>query len=59
MRYCPNCGEDGEEVLECWQCGASKCEDCATRREVRHQVCRECIEVGVLERQNVGQRGDR
>lgn len=41
MRYC-DCGEDGMEVLECWKCGRSKCEDCATRREVEDQYCNEC-----------------
>src|SRR6266446_1702664 len=41
MRYCA-CGEDGMEVLECWKCGRSKCEDCATRREVEDQHCNEC-----------------
>ena len=42
MRYCPNCGEGGEDVLECHECGAIKCEDCATRLEVMHQHCTEC-----------------
>ena len=41
MRYC-SCGEDGMEVLECWRCGRSRCEDCATQREVELQCCREC-----------------
>lgn len=41
MRYC-KCGEDGEEVLDCWRCARSRCEDCATRDEVENQCCREC-----------------
>lgn len=41
MPYC-DCGEDGMEVMECWKCGRSKCEDCATRREVEDQYCNEC-----------------
>jgi hypothetical protein len=42
MTYCPNCNEDGEESVECWRCGKSKCEDCATRDEVTSQCCNEC-----------------
>ena len=41
MRYC-ECGEDGLQVMRCSNCGRSRCEDCATRREVEEQYCNEC-----------------
>jgi hypothetical protein len=40
-RYC-DCGSDGLEVLDCWQCGRTRCEDCASGAEVLDQCCREC-----------------
>ncbi len=41
MSYC-DCGEDGLRVLECQRCHRTKCEDCATRREVETQYCNTC-----------------
>ena len=40
------CGEDGDEVVTCWQCGATRCEDCATVSEVENQCCGECLNRG-------------
>lgn len=43
MMYCPNCGEDGWWTFECIECGAIKCNDCATDEEYVTGVCIECI----------------
>lgn len=42
MVYCPNCGEDGDEVP--LDCGHTKCIDCASLTELLAIVCETCLD---------------
>ena len=43
MKYCPNCGEDGDEFI-CDRCGKQKCSDCITEKEDDSGLCKSCID---------------
>lgn len=35
--------DGGEIVVTCWKCGETRCEDCATKAEIRDQCCSGCL----------------